>query len=276
MVTLSKKVIFEKLLILNLKNGSTFQICTHCLQRLNFPLLEVLDASDNYLTFITVVQLIPFNNVRQLHIQNNTILSIQDYSFYQMTSLRYIDLSCNKLSMFTEKTFNGLKNLNILNLTYNNIQFLSQTTFIGITRYVVVSDNGKICCSSGTWAKCKVLNDTLSNCNNLISGYFSELLTWMVAILTTVMNLLSFYVHLQQNSPKAFIVMVLSFCDLFYGMYLILIISVDKYYKQLYIEFDYSWKNSILCRLSSLATLYSWLSCPILLSVIMLARFSSY
>ena len=270
----SVQVTFNKLFILNFKNGSKFLTCTKCRDSLSFPSLKIFDASKNLLTFITTTQMIPFKSIRQLHMQDNDIASIQDNSFYTMVCLKYIDLSSNKLSIFTEKTFKGLNNINILNLSYNNIYFLSQDTFSGVGKHVVVSDNGKICCSSGTWAQCKIQNDTLSNCNNLISNILSETLSVMIAITIIVMNLFSFYIHLQQTSPKAFIINALSVADLFYGMYLIFITSANTYYKNLYIEFDYIWKNSLICKFSSFITLYSWLCSPILLSVIMLARFS--
>ena len=268
------KIVFEKLLIFNLKNGSILQTCNSCLRNVNFPILEVLDVSENVLTFMANIVLLPFKSIRQLHIQKNAIYGIQDNSFYAMANLKYIDLSLNKISLFTSKTFNGLKSIIILNLSYNNIISIDQKTFNNMQNYVVVSDMGRICCLSGIWANCKVQIDTLSNCDDLIPNVIFGALTWVIAILIIVMNLISLYVHLQKSSPKAFIVIVLSIVDLFYGMYLIMIKSVDTYYKDLHIEFSYIWKNSFMCRLLAFISLYSWLCSPILLLVIMTARFS--
>ena len=171
--------------------------------------------------------------------------------------------------------FNGLPNIKTINLTLNLIMHVSSGTFKDVAPYSVHSYNVQVCCMSGSWHKCKVKEDALSKCDNLVSSKYLRYLCWLIAILAFVLNIISFLLHnkpftLHKNTfPTGYLALV----DWCFGIYLLIIASADLYYKANYIGYELIWKGHFICKAAAFFALTSMMVSPMILCLMMVARY---
>ena len=129
---------------------------------------------------------------------------------------------------------------------------------------------------SGSWLKCKVKNNEFSNCNDLLSKKGLSKMCWFIGSFTCLMNLISIAIHVKlfsQLQTNKFFTLFLSVVDCLYGMYLLIISFADLHYRGHYAGAGYMWKQSYACKTSSFMTLLSFIASPIILFIMVLARF---
>lgn len=68
-------------------------------------------------------------NLRELHLSNNEITTIESVAFLDLISLKEMYLDYNKIETFDENLFATMVNLEFINLSNNQIKFLSPKTF---------------------------------------------------------------------------------------------------------------------------------------------------
>ena len=170
----------------------------------------------------------------------------------------------------------GLHTIKVVNLTFNLITRIYPNGFNTLPHNTVHSLNRQVCCMSGSWLKCKVKNDKFINCNALLSNKAVSYTCFSVGILTVLLNLISIAIHIKlfsQLQTNKFFTLCLSLVDCLYGLYLLIISSADWYYRGYYAGAEFTWKQSFICQASSFITLVSFIASPIILFVMMLARF---
>ena len=185
-------------------------------------------------------------------------------------------MSQNKITKLTKQIFHGLQNVAVINLTVNLITSVGGDTFISICHKTVHSLNRKVCCMSGSWLKCKVKNAVFSNCDDLLPSKDLRYVCWLVGILTTMINLISIFIHIKlfyQLQTNKFFTFSLSLVDCLYEIYLLTISSADWHFRGHYVGAEYTWKESFACKVSSFIALVSLVTSPIISSILMLARF---
>ena len=114
------------------------------------------------------------------------------------------------------------------------------------------------------------------NCNALLSNKAVSHTCLSVGIIIVLLNLISFLIHVKlfsQLQTNKFFTLCLSLVDCLYGMYLLIISSADWYYRGYYAGAEFTWKQSFTCQASSFITLVFFIASPIILFVMMLARF---
>ena len=121
---------------------------------------------------------------------------------------------------------------------------------------------------SGPWTKCKINQDGFSNCNDLISNISLKYICWLIGILAILLNIISFVLQSKKNNY-----IYLAIIDCIFGVHLIIIASANCYYKGSYVGHEFSWKSSILCKLSSFFAFVSMMNSPLILCIIMIARY---
>ena len=183
-------------------------------------------------------------------------------------NLKLLDLSHNKITKLTNMVFSGLINIKEINLRFNNIIFVHGNIFREISSNTIYSYNVIVCCLSGPWTECKVKNDVYSNCDDLISKKSMKYLCWVMGILVVLLNSVSFVLQRRQNNY-----VYLATVDCMLGIHLLIIASADLYFKVNYVGHELAWRNSIICKISSFSAFVSMIISPIILCIIMIARY---
>ena len=104
-----------------------------------------------------------------------------------------MDYSYNKIIKLKSTIFNGLPNIKTINLTFNLVMYVDSDTFREVPPYTVHSFNLKVCCMSESWLKCKVKDNTFSNCDDLLSNNLLKVLCFFIGNLTIFLNIISFF-----------------------------------------------------------------------------------
>ena len=170
--------------------------------------------------------------------------------------------------------FNGLPNIKTINLTFNLIMHVSSGTFKDLSLNSVHSYNVMVCCMSGPWSKCKVKDDALSHCDNLLSDKYLRYLCWLIAILAFFLNIISFLIHNKnfKSQRNTFPTGHLALADWCFGIYLLIIASADLYFKENYLGYKLTWKGQFICKAAAFFAL-TMMASPIILCLMMLARY---
>ena len=236
--------------------------------------LKHLDISSNRLTKTKQFCFSTLNSLKTFHLQKNSISNLDDYSFYQLLHLELLDLSCNKILNLKNNLFNGLNNIKIINLTFNLIMFIDHGVFRDVSPNTVHSLNSKVCCMHGSWTKCKVKEDMLSNCDDLLSNKFMKSLSFVMGSLVAFLNIISFFLNIRMPKPTQNICSIyLAFIDGCFGVYLLIIAIADMHYKGNYIGLEMSWRGSLGCKLASFFAFVSMTVSPIIICFMILITF---
>ena len=166
--------------------------------------------------------------------------------------------------------------MEVINLTLNLITDISANAFTFVLPKTVHSLNRQVCCMSGPWQKCKLVNNAFGNCKDLLSNKVIRGIYWFTGIVTLTTNLISIFFHLtlfsQLQTNKLF-TLSLSMVDCLYGLYLLTISMTDWYYRGYYEGAKCMWRKSFICKTFSFSTLVSLTLSPILLFTMVLSRF---
>ena len=265
----------DSILFLSLKRFQFFYICPN--ENKNLSSLKQLDMSLNKLTITKSYCLVALNGLAILHLQQNSISTLEQSSFYSLNSLKLLDLSHNKIIELKRQLFEGLKNIKVPNITFHLVIFVSADVFKNMPSNTVHSFNVKVCCMSGFWTKCRVKHDAYSNCDSLIPNIFLRCLFWVLGIIAILLNITSFLVqtnHIEINLLHTlYFTFYLSIVDCLIGIYLIIITTIDCHYRGIYVGYEIFWRSNFGCKISSFLALLSMLASPMIIGVMMVARF---
>ena len=261
----------QNLTFLDFKNYLSTDICIH-----KYSSLRKVDMSYNKISTIKSHCFQYLYNLHSLFLQNNIIFCVQNKAFHNLGNLRILDLSYNRIYKILEEIFIGLHNIRVVNLTFNFITRIYSNAFDTLPQNTIQSLNKKVCCMAGTWSKCEVKNDQFMNCNALLSNNAVSFICFSFAILTVLLNLFSIVIPINLFSElqtNKFFTLCLSVADCLYGLYLLIIGSADMYYRGYYAGAEFTWKKSFVCQTSLFFASVSFITSPIILFVLMLARF---
>ena len=241
-----------------------------------FSSLRKIDMSFSKLTIVKSFCLKSIESLKMLYLQVNKIRSAEDNSFGDLQNLKILDLSYNKIAKLPKGIFIGLNTVADINLTVNLITGINVDTFSSIPHYTVHSLKKQVYCMSGSWSKCKVKTEKLSNCNDLLSNKGLGKMFWFTSVFIILMNSICIVIHFKLFSQlpiTKFFTLGLSLVDYLYGMYLLLISSVNLYYEEYDARVEYAWKQNFVCKASAFTTLVSFIGSPTISFVMLMARF---
>ena len=269
---------FPSITFLDIKDHFPEQLCISTATKNPFlSSLRKLDMSLNKITTVKGSCLNSLQSLKILYLQVNRIDSIEDKSFNSLRNLKILDLSYNKIKKLTKGIFIGLHNVAVINLTVNLVTSINVNTFSSIHQNTVHSFNKQVCCMAGPWLKCKVNKDDFSNvCVDLLSNKGLAQMCSFTGTFTVLTNLISVIIHIElfpQLQTNKFFTLGLSLIDCLYRMYLLIITCTNWYYKGYHAGAEYTWRQSFVCKASSFMTLVSLITSPIILLVLVLARF---
>ncbi|CAG2118763.1 unnamed protein product, partial [Medioppia subpectinata] len=150
---------------------------------------------------------------------------IKKGAFNELTSLISLDIRDNDLHVFPKDVFHALKSL----------RFLS-------------TDNFKFCCLAANivpFERCLPPQDEISDCEDLMSNLVQRVILWFLGVVALVANAAT---RLYSNPVSSTLILSLGCADFLMGIYLMIIASVDEFYRGRYIENSDVWKHSILCQ----------------------------
>ena len=261
--------IFQFIRFLDIKKYSFPYICMDKFNNLGILFsIHHFDVSSNSLTTTKGFCFSTFQSLIVFYLQNNSISNLEKNSFHSLLNLNLLDLSSNKITKLKRMVFSGLANIKEINLKFNKIVFVHGNIFKELPSNTVHSNNVKVCCMSGPWTECKVKYDAHSNCNDLIPKQIMKYVCWLTGIFSVLLNSASFILQIRQKQY-----VYLATVDCMFGIHLLIIACADLYFKGSYVGYELVWKDSILCKISSFSVFVSMMISPIMLCVIMIARY---
>ena len=171
-------------------------------------------------------------------------------------NLSKLILSHTRLKHVSLNSFHGIVNsltdLDISNTNVTFIDFLPKLNSLAKISATVP----EICCVAGD-AVCKSdvqSNDVFGTCSNIFANAALLALAIMYCISILFLNSLSFIWHTTHSSfIKILLSSTLMFSDALMGVYILIMLIVDRVYTGNIFYISYFWKSSVLCR--SLGTL---------------------
>lgn len=209
--------------------------------------------------------------LREMSINNTRLRKIEKNLFLQMNSLRTLKLSDNQIETVEKGAFNDLHSLVRLDLRGNPLNNFTKDMFsmLKSLRYLW-TDSFKFCCLvSGivSFDRCYPQQDEISDCEDLMSNTVQRLILWVLGIVAFFGNMLVVIWRFRNRSSpdtnpvSSRLILSLGCSDFLMGIYLLIIASVDEFYRGRYIENSDYWKNSLLCQFCGfLSTLSSEMS----------------
>ena len=268
---------FKSLRFINIKQYPYFSICFNKMQsQMTLLTLHYLDSSNNALNTLKDFCLMSMINLRVLLLQSNSISVVEEYSFYTLSTLSILDMSNNNIIKLYDEMFQTLHNIGVLNLTFNSIKHVSSNTFKNMPVNTVHSFNIKVCCLAGSWARCKVINDAYTNCDDLFSKWMIRFMCWSSGSFAFVLNFNALVLNIKYTKTSlgnSLLTFGLIMVDGFFGVYLLTTAVADVYYRGNYIGYELSWRSSLVCKVSSLLALHSMVTSPLVLCLIMISRY---
>ena len=208
-----------------------------------------------------------------LNISQGKIKTLAVDTFRGLTKLQSIEFVNNGLRVISPGAFRGLEALDSLDLSGNSIQDFPRDMFQGLKQLRHLStDSFKFCCLASAqipFDRCLPPADEISDCEDLMSSPLQRSFLWILGSVAIICNLLVIVKRLRlsfqskdnfrfRDNVSSTLIISLGCADFLMGIYLLIIASVDVYYRGHYIEVSDTWRSSYLCKfcgfLSTLST----------------------
>ncbi|KAH9490749.1 hypothetical protein Btru_051140 [Bulinus truncatus] len=270
--------------------------------------LYTFDASYNNIINITNNGM--FSKLRFLkflNLSHNTHLNSIDPDGIASEFFISLDISFTKISFLQEKWLKRSR-INELYLQHTRIYSLQwlpanfQLTHLNIQNTLLqdtnihsnyfknatitgrlFADNYKLCCPLVTGPGipqhvCGLADDVISSCDDLIGDMVKRTMLWTMAITALVGNAAviifrAFFNRAMFKLSYGIFVTSLGVADFIMGVYLLIIASVDIFYRGVYVLHENGWRLSPLCKFSGFLSTLSSESSVFFVSLITLDRF---
>src|SRR6266487_3775259 len=141
-----------------------------------------------------------------------------------------------------------------------------------------VTDEFRFCCLARHVEQCSPAPEKLefSSCEDLMSNTVLRICIWVLGVVALVGNIIVILWRSKErvaNRIYSFLITNLAMGDLLMGIYLLIIATVDAYYRGVYFVVDASWRESDLCKLSGFISTLSSQASVFTLTVITVDRF---
>ncbi|KAF8789007.1 G-protein coupled receptor GRL101 like protein [Argiope bruennichi] len=222
---------------------------THEIRKLDFSYNRLDLFHTNFSNFWALGELI---------LQYNEITILPREAFVYLTNMYKLDLSHNSLVYIEQSAFAGLRKVRILILEDNSeITDVGPGAFDGLTAeggLKLYSDSYTLCCMALPQVplnNCMAPPDEISSCEDLLRHPAQRTFLWVIGIIGLLGNMfVIFWRFTAKDAPRISSTLILSLgcADFLMGIYLIIIASVDVYYRGIYIKNSERWKRSALCK----------------------------
>ena len=247
----------------------------------SFHNLASLDLSNNILVKFTLTSTVIFSDLKYLSLSNNKlrVLSHATFQYNIMVSLNYLDLSRNHINMISsmKPVNNSIAPIDVIDLRKNNLHLLNTKSFIGfrnVTRILV--DNEATCCFIKT-ANCSatIPKSQFLTCGRLLPNMIQRVNMWTLGLFTLFSNICVLFYRYRykqkENKVQLLLISNLTISDTIMGIYMIIIVSADSYYKTMFSsEF---WRLSFTCKFAGTLSILSSEASVFFVTMISVDRF---
>ena len=218
--------------------------------------LYVLVLPYNQLTFLHSETFRNQSRLDILNLSHNRIQSLSSGLFQNLLHLHFLDLSHNLLNQISVSPFQNCLLLETLNMSQNPLLFIEKAVFNGLNVSTNVYVEHYATCCFVRSAKCihSTSRSDYLTCERLLPYSVLRIGIWIVTLAILSGNVLVLFLRCRKppqrntNTIQHFLITNLSISDLFMGMYLMVLLSVDLYFKEYFPSHSNSWRESIWCR----------------------------
>lgn len=221
------------------------------------------------------------SSLQMLNISSSRILALRKNTFNGLTSLRHLLLRSNMIVEIEDGAFRSLNSLVSLDMRGNEIRYFTKLVFGDLKSLRNLStDSFKFCCLINQQIpsdRCLPLPDEISDCEDLLSSMLQRSCIWIAGVVAFIGNLIVIGFRYrdrlgqkerEEEQVNSTLLLSLGCSDFLMGIYLIIIASVDMFYRGRYIENADNWRESALCNLCGfLSTVSSEVSVFTLVSI---------
>ena len=243
-----------------------------------------LDISNNLIQILKASTFYGLVRLKRLNLLDNPITVIEPGAFDGLSSIRSLNLSNMNIQKLSNSSFTGLPRLLSLSLVANNLSSLNSGAFQHLTQLAILSMQGnrmdriphdvfdtmpklkilqtdafKFCCVAPSSVKCTPRPDEFSSCSDLMANPTLQVAIWVLGSVAVAGNIfvIIWRCRHEKLTVPTLLIMNLAISDLMMGVYLIIIASVDTYYRGTYIFYDSYWRESFLCKLCGVLSMVS-------------------
>ncbi|XP_077864669.1 LOW QUALITY PROTEIN: uncharacterized protein LOC102803184 [Saccoglossus kowalevskii] len=266
--------------------------------------LYKLDLTSNDVSILNAHTFAGLSQLDELLLTDNPIEDISPNAFLGLYQLHSLNLTSMNIHHLASDTFSGLQQLTYLNLSGNNMEYIDNGAFEALLQLrtldlrvgdfsvgsqdlfdplenlkYLYTDNYKYCCmaeNSRPLDLCTPPADQFSSCEDLLSNQVLRVCMWMLGLLAFLGNLFVIIWRLSQkekNRVHSYLILNLGISDFCMGVYMLIIASVDMYYRGRYIGFADEWRHSELCEFAGFLSMLSSEVSVFTLTVITVDRF---
>ena len=254
------------------------ELASVCKQKKTLKNLRILDISNNAIKVLkkNCFQLI--SNIKYLNISENIVGTIRSYTFNSSGQIEQLDLSSNNLRSLLINSFFGLLSLKSLNLSQNDIVSVNVFSFSKTIITIMITDEFKVCCFkplAKTLCEAKPLWP--NSCGRLLGDVIVKVFVWLVGSLGFVLNVTACIIIMQKSANyfKCYdrIIICLAIGDILGCTSLLTIGTVDSIFVTRYLEYEYSWRSSIICYISCVFSIVSNLLSVFSINLLTMTRY---
>ncbi len=240
-----------------------------------FHWLGYLDLHSNGLRHLATGLFQPLQNLLTLDLADNLLTQLEDGTFLGLRSLQKLNLNNNRLVFLSRSTLHHLPKLQWLIITNNPDLDMVPGTFDDITALSILnSDAFRFCCVAKETPVCTPAADEFSSCNDLMSNSALQISIWVLGVIALVGNVfvVAWRIKTDRQKVSSFFIINLGLSDGLMGVYLLIIASVDVYYRGVYILYADSWRASAMCQVAGALAMLSSEVSVYMLTIITLDR----
>ncbi|CAG2104371.1 unnamed protein product [Medioppia subpectinata] len=178
-------------------------------------------------------------SLRHLNISNINVEVLEENVFLQMSSLQTLIFTRNRVRIIKKGAFNELTSLISLDIRDNDLHVFPKDVFHALKSLRFLStDSFKFCCLAANivpFERCLPPQDEISDCEDLMSNLVQRVILWFLGVVALVANaaviIWRFQTRLYSNPVSSTLILSLGCADFLMGIYLMIIASVDEFYR---------------------------------------------
>ena len=246
------------LIVLALRNNRIANLLSEHfdpLRRLNF-----LDLRHNNLVKIAFPG--GYFPMHYIFLSHNKLRSLPSGILQYIPYLWYLDLSYNNFDSFdSHRLFNHTMGQQItkLDLRGNNLYWVDSMSFLGfdVSTEIMVDNGGTCCFIQNKTCIATIPASQFLTCGRLLPNQVQRVIMWSLGFFAIISNICVLCYKFRQNTRNVQTILIcnLSMSDLLMGIYMLVIVSADEYYRD-YFPAE-AWRVSIPCKLAGTLSVIS-------------------
>ena len=251
----------HNLMILDLGYNNLQSIPSDCFTGLN-RLKKLILTGNHKLAVLVPGSFHGLSELPSLILKSMSINHIESLTFSGLPSLLTLDLSNNKLHSMGSDVFFELVLLKRLDISLNPIKEIPRTSFFQLPSLEFLNSSSfKFCCLAENVKRsnCFPPQDAISSCKDLMRNNVLRSFIWILGLMALLGNIFVILWRIQfpSRGTTDIIINNLAVSDMLMGFYMIIIASVDAYYKGVFIEYSDQWRDHWMCTLAGFLATFS-------------------